>query len=304
MIEFFDKLAFFIRRLVARMTERRVQSTRHRDQGCSDTDTSPGGIPIVTVGDPIPPSINLGGPLHGALFDLDGVLKGNHERRVKNAVIRRLVKLVERRVHIGIVSGRPEQEIHKLVTRKILDEVIDRDLRHSIYIFEQNGAFGCRAVDGQVVSSRKVIDKEDAVSIKTVVRQLSRALPLLQQPRIFDHHSCIYVCFPSASARTRLAQAIRREIIGLGLRERYSVLDAGADINIVRHDVDKSAAAKAFAHWLGGVPQECILKIGDQYQENGNDFRMLALPGGVGVDSPDATCWLLDNLLDVQGNRS
>lgn len=299
MIESFDKFAFRIRRLVAKMTERQAQSTRHQDRGCSDTYTSPGGIPIVTMGHPIPPSINLSGLLHGALFDLDGVLKGNHERRVKNTVIRRLVTLVERRVHIGIVSGRPEQEIHKLVTRRILDEVSDPDLRHSIYIFEQNGAFGFRAVDRQVISKPRLLDKEDVASIKTVVRRLGRTLPLLQRPRIFDHHSCIYVCFPSASGRTRLAQVIRREIIGLGLRERYSVLDAGADINIVRHDVDKSAAAKAFAHWLGGVPQECILKIGDQYQKNGNDSRMLALPGGVGVDSPDATCWLLDNLLDT-----
>lgn len=304
MIESLDKFPFLVRRLVAKMTERQAQSTRYQERGCLDTHSSPGGIPIVTVGDPIPPSINLRGPLHGALFDLDGVLKGNHERRVKNTVIRRLVKLVERRVHIGIVSGRPEQEIHKLVTSKILDEISDGDLRHSIYIFEQNGAFGCRAVDRQVISNRKILDKEDVASIKALVRRLGRTLPLLQRPRIFDHHSCIYVCFPSTSGRTRLAQVIRREIIGLGLRERYSVLDAGADINIVRHDVDKSAAAKAFAHWLGGVPQECILKIGDQYQKNGNDFRMLALPGGVGVDSPDATCWLLDNLLDIQGNTS
>jgi len=230
------------------------------------------------------------------LLDLDGTLKSGWQRNISKRMLNAVIKLTQKGYKIGIASGREPAGLEEkfiIPMRKLSGDPL---IAESLYIFPESGALGSRVSDSRVLIPRQSMDRDDQ---KVIFGQLVNMPDLTVTwvgPRITVVSSRIGIAVIVDKDRVRAVLKLRQLLVGWGLKKKYNVYDTGTGIDIVPDSVSKGFAAEAFADFLG-LQQQDILKIGNMHGIYGNDYPMLRKPGGIGVNSPLATLWLLELML-------
>ncbi|MCP4652019.1 MAG: HAD-IIB family hydrolase [Candidatus Omnitrophica bacterium] len=222
----------------------------------------------------------------GVLLDIDGTLK-LRGKKISSEILDLIAGMLEAGYKVGIVSGR-SKSIDKVFVRRMRRRVNSEALKN-LYVFEQNGA-GCYDVGNDEILTSYAIDSQDR---RSIVGKLQSTDLEKFGFKVTERSAIIAVDNVTNEQKEELIIALKMALGDLGLMHKYKVVDTEVNLNIVPLEVNKGNAASFFAQQTG-IKQKDILKIGNSYSVEGNDYPMLIMPSGVGVDSPDTTRWLLE----------
>jgi hypothetical protein len=219
----------------------------------------------------------------GLVLDYDGTVCTTENRFdvPDKAIVELLLSVVERGVCLGFASGRGSS-LHRE-----LRKVIPEPLWSLVYAGMYNGAL--------VIPLNT--DMPDAMAPNSVLEELEdRVRKLVDEPNVLVErraHQIQFQVATGAEISTRgLAQLIR-EVAARTPRLDIKCVQSAHSIDVV----DAATSKRAVVETLDADCSGAILCIGDQGQEGGNDFELLACrPTTLSVDrcSSDPTrCWNL-----------
>ena len=251
-------------------------------------------VPVVEAGNLSSLPFAVDKQFGAVVLDIDGTLK-LPGAKISEDLLTTIVQLLQAGFKVMAISGR-SKSIKDVLLDRLKRRIKDDRLLNNLYIGEQNGAYGYQVSEGEI----KILRKIRRLDRKKIKEQLSeerwKEYGFELQQRDAKREAIIAIEGVPKEKRAEVVLKIKQEIGDWGLKDRFDVFDTGSNINIMQLGVNKGAAVRIFAEDIG-LDQKDILKVGNSYGPHGNDLPMLILPSGVGVDSPEATLWLLREIL-------
>ncbi|MDD5775197.1 MAG: HAD hydrolase family protein [Candidatus Omnitrophica bacterium] len=221
----------------------------------------------------------------GVLLDIDGTMKQKGQK-MPAAILDKIADMLSKGYKVGIITGR-SKSIERVFLKRIRRRADNTALRN-LYVFTQNGAQGYHVGADSIVLTHDM----DIMDKQTIVGGLKGESFERFGFTIGERTAIITIKDYKNQQTDQILLEAKKMLIDLGLDEKYRVVDTGVNINILPNDVNKRLAAVQFGE-ITGLKQKDILKIGNSYQTSGNDYLMLTMENGVGVDDVDTTQWLL-----------
>ncbi|MFA5092872.1 MAG: HAD-IIB family hydrolase [Candidatus Omnitrophota bacterium] len=243
-------------------------------------------VPVARKKDPKSLPFEADKKFSGVLLDVDGTIT-MPGGEISDAIIEKVEEMITRGNKVGIVTGR--RALSPDVFEEVIKLKVNRQALNNLYIFTQDGAQGYSVGDTNLRWEFKTGLNER----KKILKKLERSELVKFHCQIIPESAKLIFKMDNHDDTDDLILTLKIALVDLGLDAKYSVVDAGANVHLIASQADKGAAAKKFSN-VTGLAQENILKIGDNYNLDGNDYPMLALPGGVGVNDSETTLWLLD----------
>jgi HAD superfamily hydrolase (TIGR01484 family) len=228
----------------------------------------------------------------GVLLDIDGTIKKKGQK-IEGEILEQIVSLLQKGYKVGVASGR-STSISKVFLNRIKRRLTDKSYLENLYIFEQNGAYGYRGGEKSILEQNFM----NSADQKRITDELNNAFASQWgglNGQIQVRSGIIAIEGVDIQQRARVVHDLRQNMGEWALKDSYDVFDTGVNINIMKAGVNKGRAAEAFARECG-LAQKDILKVGNAYASDGNDYPMLVLPGGFGIDSIEVVSWLLNKL--------
>jgi hydroxymethylpyrimidine pyrophosphatase-like HAD family hydrolase len=220
----------------------------------------------------------------GLVLDYDGTVCTTENRfdAPDKAIVKLLVCVIERGAYLGFASGRGSS-LHRDLRNAIPEQLWSR-----VYSGMYNGAL--------VIPLNA--DLPDATTPSPVLKELeNRVRQLVDESSMLIERRAHQIQFQVTAGSEISARALTqliREVAARSPSVDVKCMQSAHSIDVVEAATSKRAVVET----LGACCSGAILCIGDQGQEGGNDFELLACrPTTLSVDrcSSDPTrCWNLD----------
>jgi HAD superfamily hydrolase (TIGR01484 family) len=215
------------------------------------------------------------------VFDFDNTIASNSS--ADGSILRKIVELLRRGIHVGIVSGKGGALKKLLIDRLGFMLGADKDALKYFHVYVHNGASGYNAF-----TNEKYYNSEFAYSdLYKMGRLIAEKFKYADQIGHFEiGEEIMYTkLVPSANIdQTTITLALNLFFKAEDLP--FVAVTSKLTIDITSRESDKGRAVRDLSERFG-IPIDEIVKLGDQGQKGGNDHSMLIGEGAFSVDEYD-----------------